>query len=189
MNEHNEAKERMWAEGCLKGNRKAQKEVFGFLVPYLRGAVRRYIFDEDEVQDVLQEAFIRIFRSIGQFDADRGTLRGWSARIAINVAITEGKKRARQHALPGQVELEVQPQVFEDMAMEDLMEELKEMPEDQYNVLNLHLVDGYSHQEISDIVGITVDLSRQRLARARKWVQTRFELSGDEMRSINQNRA
>jgi RNA polymerase sigma factor (sigma-70 family) len=189
MEAHEEAREQRWARDCGEGSRKAQKEVFEFLAPYLRGAVRRYIFDDEEVQDVLQEAFIRVFRSIHKFDAGRGTLRSWSARIAVNVAITEGKRRARQQALPGQVELQVEPKVLEDMALQDLVTELQGMPEDQYEVLNLHLVDGFSHKEISDMIGITVDLSRQRLARARKWVQTRFELSGDEMRSLNQNPA
>lgn len=167
-------------EGCKRGERAAQKALFEGLVPYLRGAVRRYIWDDDVVQDVLQEAFIRIFRSLDRYDAAKGSLRTWGARIAVNVAITEGQKRSRWEERAEYAEVQVSPEVLETMAVEDMVDLLRAMPEDQYTVLNLHAFEGFNHDEIGEMMGITAELSRQRLSRARKWVKQRFEREGDE---------
>ena len=86
-----------WMEGCKRGEKAAQKALFQSLVTYLRGVVRRYIWDAEVVEDVLQEAFIRIFRNVGRYDAEKGTVKTWAARIAVNVALTEGKKRVTPH--------------------------------------------------------------------------------------------
>ena len=176
-----EREELQWIEGCKRGDGAAQRHVFGSLFPYLKGAVRRYIYDEDEIQDVLQEAFIRIFKYIDQFDPNRGRMRPWAAKIAINVAITEGKRRQRIQELPGQTALTIDPSALETMALEDLIALLKGMPSELYEVLNLILVDGFSHKEAASMLSISAELSRQRLTRARKWVTERFELSGGEL--------
>lgn len=170
-----------WIEGCKRGERAAQKALFQSLVPYLRGAVKRYIWDVDAVEDVLQEAFIRIFRSVDRYDPQKGAVRTWAARIAVNVALTEGKKRAKWERTGVEVEVNVGPDVLENLAMEELMEVLKAMPEEQYTVLNLHLIEGFSHEEIGDMLGITTELSRQRLTRARKWVRQRMERTGEPL--------
>lgn len=170
-----------WIEGCKRGERAAQKALFKSLVPYLRGAVKRYVWDADTVEDVLQEAFIRIFRSVDRYDPQKGAVRTWAARIAVNVALTEVKKRAKWERTGVEVEMKVGPDVLENLAMEELMEVLKAMPEEQYVVLNLHLIEGFSHEEVGNMLGITTELSRQRLTRARKWVRQRMERSGEPL--------
>ena len=130
-----------WLEGCRKGDRTAQREAYRALFPILRGAVRRYTWSEADVQDILQEAFIRIFKSMEQFDQNRGSFRNWSTRIAINTAINEGKKRARHRVADHEVSVPIESNALQDMALEDLVHTLSAMPEDQYHVLNLHLVD------------------------------------------------
>ena len=170
-----------WLEGCRKGDRTAQREAYRALFPILRGAVRRYTWSEADVQDILQEAFIRIFKSMEQFDQNRGSFMNWSTRIAINTAINEGKKRARRRVADHEVSVPIESNALQDMALEDLINTLSAMPEDQYHVLNLHLVDGFSHKDIADLLDITPDISRQRLARARKWVRDRFERSGSDL--------
>ena len=170
-----------WIEGCKRGDRAAQKALFEWLVPYMRGAVKRYIWDDGLVQDVLQEAFIRIFRNLERFDAEKGSLRPWAARIAVNVAITEGQRRSRAEFPSVQMEAAISPDVLERMAVEDIVKVLRTMPEEQYTVLNLHAFEGFSHDEIGDMMGITAALSRQRLSRARKWVKQRFEREGDAL--------
>ena len=170
-----------WIEGCKRGDRAAQKALFEWLVPYIRGAVKRYIWDDGLVQDVLQEAFIRIFRNLERFDAEKGSLRPWAARIAVNVAITEGQRRSRAEFPSVQMEAAISPDVLERMAVEDIVKVLRTMPEEQYTVLNLHAFEGFSHDEIGDMMGITAALSRQRLSRARKWVKQRFDRAGDAL--------
>ena len=168
-----------WIEGCKRGDRAAQKALFEWLVPYMRGAVKRYIWGEELVQDVLQEAFIRIFRNLERFDAEKGSLRPWAARIAVNVAITEGQKRSKVDNPRPNAEVAISPDVLERMAVEDIVKVLRTMPEEQYTVLNLHAFEGFSHDEIGEMMGITAAFSRQRLWWARKWVKQRFDRAGD----------
>ena len=176
----NGTSEAEWLVGCKKGDRNAQRQAFDALLPILRGVIRRYTRSEANVQDIIQESFIRIFKNMNQFDERKGAFKSWSTRIAINTAINEGKKHARHQSVEQEVHVPVEPDAIQNMALEDLVNMLKGMPEEQHHVLNLHLADGYSHKEISDMLGITPEMSRQRLSRARKWVRDRFELSGEE---------
>ena len=170
-----------WLEGCLKGNRLSQRDAFRHLLPILRGVVRRYTWNEFDVQDILQEAFIKIFKNINQFDKKKGSFTSWSKRIAINTAINEGKKRMRHRVIDHDVSAPIEPDVIHKMSLDDLIQTLTAMPTDQYRVLNLHLVDGFSHKEIGEMLNITPDVSRQRLAKARRWIKWRFELSGNDL--------
>jgi RNA polymerase sigma-70 factor (ECF subfamily) len=163
------------AAGCLAGDPKAQRALFDFLLPYLRHAVQRYVWQEEEVQDVLQEAFVRIFRSLDQFDASKAQVQTWATRIAINQAITSGKRQAaRPEVRHSPEEAGEGPAVLEDLAAEDLLHELRRMPSELYEVLMLHAVDGHDHGEIAGMLGISVWSSRKRLSRARKWVKNHF---------------
>ena len=72
-----------WMEGCKRGEKAAQKALFQSLVPYLRGVVRRYIWDAEVVEDVLQEAFIRIFRNVGRYDAEKGAVKTWYCQLLL----------------------------------------------------------------------------------------------------------
>lgn len=170
-----------WLEECLKGNRRSQRDAFRHLLPILRGVVRRYTWNEFDVQDILQEAFIKIFKNINQFDKKKGSFTSWSKRIAINTAINEGKKRMRHRVIDHDVSAPIEPDVIHKMGLDDLIQTLTAMPTDQYRVLNLHLVDGFSHKEIGEMLNITPDVSRQRLAKARRWIKWRFELSGNDL--------
>lgn len=164
--------------GCLAGDPKAQRALFDFLLPYLRHAVQRYVWEEEEVQDVLQEAFVRIYRSLDQFDASKAQVQTWATRIAINQAITSGKRKAaRPQVLRGEDRSNERgegPAVLEDLAAEDLLHELQRMPPELYHVLMLHAVDGHDHGEVAELLGISVWSSRKRLSRARKWVKKHF---------------
>ena len=170
-----------WLEGCLGGNRQSQRDAFRHLFPILRGAVRRYTWNESDVEDILQEAFFRIFKSAKQFDKTKGSFTNWSKRIAINTAINEGKKRMRHRVIDHDVPVPIEPDVILKMGLDDLVQMLAAMPTDQYRVLNLHLVDGFSHKEIGEMLNITPDVSRQRLSKARRWIKRRFELSGNDL--------
>ncbi len=168
--------------GCLDGDSAAQRKLFDQLLPYLKSAVRRYIWSEADVQDVLQETFIRIFRHLHQHDPSKGQVQTWATKIAINAAITFGTKKVKHMARERVHIPEVhQPEVLAKLDAEGLLERLKALPRDQYDVLILHAVDGYSHDEIAVMLKITSITSRKRLSRAKQWILSRFDLEGSEM--------
>ena len=169
-------------QGCLDGDLTAQRSLFNHLLPYLKSAVRRYIWSETDVQDVLQEAFIRIFRHLHQFDSSRGQVQTWATKIAVNAAISFGMKESRPGALSPSHKLDSEePEVFAHLNTEDLLRRLRALPREQYDVLLLHAVDGYSHDEIAAILNVTPLTSRKRLSRAKQWIVSRFDLDGSEM--------
>ena len=93
-----------------------------------------------------------------------------------------GTKKVIKNTLERVPEPQVhQPEVLAKLDAEGLLERLKTLPRDQYNVLILHAVDGYSHDEIAVMLDITPATSRKRLSRAKQWILSRFDLDGGEM--------
>ncbi len=172
-----------YIKGCMEGDRNSQLVLFKSLTPTLRGVVRRYTWNEEDVQDVLQEVFLRIFKNITFFDPNKSSLVTWACRIAINTAINEGHKRSRTVNGSTNIDISIQPNALESLALDDLISVLKTMPESLYTILNLYIVDGFDHNEISGMLGISAELSRQRLSRAKRWVKERFEMEGNDWKS------
>ncbi|MGB1383838.1 MAG: RNA polymerase sigma factor [Flavobacteriales bacterium] len=169
-------------ERCLNNDAVAQRGLFDSLLPYLKSAVRRYIWSEEDVQDVLQEAFLRIFRKLHQFDASKGQVQTWATKIAINAAISFGTKASKRSEQILSLTPETQePAVFNQFNAEALLQRLKALPRDQYEVLILHAVDGYSHDEIAALLNISSMTSRKRLSRAKQWIVSRFDVDGSEL--------
>ena len=132
---------------CLNGVSTAQRALFTRLLPYLKSAVRRYIWSETDVQDVLQEAFIRIFRNLDQFDPAKGKVHTWARKIAVNVAITEGIKESKRTSRLDANSVTQEKEVYSDaheedvlrkLDLESLLQRLQLMPRNNYNVLFLY---------------------------------------------------
>ncbi|MFT4778934.1 MAG: RNA polymerase sigma factor (sigma-70 family) [Flavobacteriales bacterium] len=159
-------------EGCLRGESAYQRELYDLLVPYLNGICGRYLDNTSHRKDVLQEAFILIFKKINQFDSSKGAFHSWASRIVINLSLKQnksGKKLVHFQAEKGEETIAVAPDVISQMSNEELIRFLRTMPPKFYEVFILFVVDGYAHEEIAEILGIKVSLSRKRLVRARTW--------------------
>ena len=159
---------------CLKGERKAQRELYDLTLPYFRAIVQRHLYNNQEWNDVLQEIYLRIFRSLSSFDPQKGTFLHWSTRIAINTSITCGVKAASQKTtslVEGHHDVAVPPLAIDRLTVEELLQEMGKMPKDFYRVFMLVAVEGFTHVEASDFLEISSDLSRQRLSRAKLWLQ------------------
>ena len=159
---------------CLKSERKAQRELYDLTLPYVRAIVQRQVYHSREWNDVLQEIYLRIFRSLASFDSEKGTFLNWSSRIAINTAITYGVKAASNETKALDVEsheLAAEPLAINDLTVQELLKEMSKMPNDFYRVFMLVAIEDYTHIEVADLLEISGDLSRQRLSRAKSWIQ------------------
>lgn len=164
---------------CKKYNPQAQKLVYDTLLPYLNSICKRYLTDLQSRNDVLQESFIKIFTKINQFDPNKGEFRSWSARIVINACIQHSNKTiSRKETALSSVEYQIpiNPDIIERLSNEEILMVLQKMPKDFYQVFNLYIVDGFSHDEIAKMLEIKTSLSRKRLGRAREWIASRTEL-------------
>ena len=163
-------------DGLQKQDHRAQREFYDLMLPYLRAICSRYLYEKSNIKDVLQESFISIFTKIDSFDSKKGSLRKWSSTIVINNSINQNRKTSRRQE--SQFEIKIhdlgESNAVLNMSDEDLLFILKKMPSELLDVFNLNVIDGYSHQEISDILHISILSSRKKLSRARKWLQTTF---------------
>ncbi len=158
-------------EGCRKGHSKCQKALVDRYSGLLFTICLRYTGDENKSKDVLQESFIRVFKSIRTFDPDRGSLQNWMKKITVNMCLKTIKKN--QIASTGLTidindNLSVGPDVISKMNADDLLKLIQTLPEGYRQVFNLSVIEGYNHKEIADKLGIAEVSSRSNLSRAKQ---------------------
>ncbi|MEM7575556.1 MAG: RNA polymerase sigma factor [Bacteroidota bacterium] len=162
-------------ERCRGADRQAQESVYRMAyVPMMRLALR-YTYNEQDAADVLNRAMLKVFTKVTQFQGDATNFPGWIRRIVVNEALdfarAQQKRTSRQAALD-------QPQTLEEGAVSQLMEQerllflLQQLPKTSATVFNLYAMEGYSHQEISELLNLSVSNSKWHLYSARKKLQT-----------------
>ncbi|MGK0364737.1 MAG: RNA polymerase sigma factor (sigma-70 family) [Saprospiraceae bacterium] len=162
-------------KSCQAQNRAAQKELYLALLPYLRAVINRYLRDNSYEKDVLQESFVKVFRSISKYDPDKAPVKNWAARIVINTCINYNE---RIIGLPAEefIAEAHESRISEEINVEEITDEkmlnvLKEMPKGYFEVFNLFVIDEYSHKEIAAILNIAEAVSRKKLSRAKNWLR------------------
>ncbi len=163
-----ESLNRIW-EGCKANNRKQQELLYKILAPKMMAVCMRYTTDRDEAQDVMQEGFIKIFKNINNYRGE-GSLEGWIRRIMVHSAISRYRK-LKPVVLSDDISESSQPCYTSDqntnIEAKELMGIIQQLPGNYRSVFNLYAIEGYSHQEIGSMLGITELLSRTTLHRAR----------------------
>ena len=162
---------------CLSNHRESQRQLYEVLMPYLNVICKRYLVNESDLKDALQDTFINIFKALGQFDVERASFKTWATRIAINCCLkknTKHKAQATQEFITDLHETTISPDALESLSNAELIQWLKGMPTQYFEVFNMYVIDGFSHPEIAEILGIEVSLSRQRLSRGRAWLKKKL---------------
>ena len=177
---HQDWDEQRLASLCSEGNRMAEDELYRRYAARVYTLCRRYTGDDDDAKDLMQESLIQVLDKIQSFSyKGKGSLYGWISRIAINKALNQIKRqRWRTVSLdirsqenipdPAEEEMEAIPQ-------EKLLEWIARLPHLRRAVFNLYCIDGYSHKEIGQLLGISEKGSAGVLAKARK--QLKEEIS------------
>ena len=160
--------------GCKKQQAAAQRRLFAHFAPVMMTTARRYATDWAEAEDILQEAFVKIFRSFEQFDPERGALEAWVRRIVVNTAIQHWHRWRKDRATLSDDILATQPATSDPdgpMTEEEILAYIAALPPGFRMVFNLYAIEGYAHAEIAKMLGITESASRSQLARARQQLQ------------------
>ena len=129
-------------------------------VQYLSAVCRRYLTDEDDVKDVLQESFVKIFSSLRKFSwRGEGSLRAWMKRIVVNEALMVLRRASRLDTVPvsdssAESVGEEEPQT-DGIPMAVLQKMIRELPDGYRTVFNLYVLEGMSHKEIASLLGIS----------------------------------
>jgi len=169
--------ERELIEGCLKKNSKSQRRLFELYAGKMMTVCRRYANDQTEAEDILQEAFIRVFSNIAQYRFE-GSLEGWIRRIVIHTALRIlQKKKIRFAEINDDLDIEqsMNADGISTLSAEELLKLISALPEGYRIVFNLYVLEGYDHNEIAAMLDINAATSRSQLSKARKVLQTQIE--------------
>lgn len=160
--------------GCLKNDRRVQEQLYRKYANEMYAICLAYESDRDSAKDILQEAFIKVFKSMEQFDK-RGSLKGWIRRIIINTAIDfYRRKGVEANFVDVERIADVTPDNAEELggyASQDILSHVKRLPEGARVIFNLFALEGYSHKEIAEKLNITEGTSKSQFSRARQLLQ------------------
>lgn len=167
------AKEEELIKGCLQRERTAQKRLYETYSSKMYALCYRYVRDPMQAEDILVTAFMKVFDKIEQFKQE-GSFEGWIRRIVVNEALTHLRRNRTMYL---ETELEAADRepdydkLSDHLEAEDLLNMIQEMPAGYRIVFNMYAIDGYSHKEIAEQLGISENTSKSQLSRARVYLQ------------------
>jgi len=166
-------------EPLKQNNRKAQEAFYRFFAPKMFGVCLRFSADSDEAEDIMQEGFIRVFRYIKDYRGD-GSFEGWVRRTMVNTAINHYKRRIkRSFTKPIEqagLAAGFNANIVEQMSANELLKIISKLPVGYRTVFNLNIIEGYTHREIGELLGISENTSKSQLSRARASLQKKLEM-------------
>lgn len=160
--------------GCIKKDPKAQRLLYEKYSSKMLAVCYRYTGNRDEAQDLLHDGFISLFDKIKSYSGT-GSFEGWMRKLFVNTALMHLRKRDILR-FPEDVsavdkETHDNPEVLDNIAARDLLRLIASMPSGFRTIFNLYAIEGFSHQEISESLGISESSSRSQLSRARVWLK------------------
>jgi RNA polymerase sigma factor (sigma-70 family) len=167
--------------GVLRGSPAHQSALYRqYSVPMFR-VLLRFARDKAEAEDMLQDGFIRVFRDMAQFRGE-GALGGWIRRIMVNTALSHLRKqrdfiRDTADFSPFENRLRTEEDFAANLDAETLMKYLQKLPPGYRAVFNLYAVDGFSHEEIAEQLGISIGTSKSQLFKAREYLKKMLDKS------------
>jgi RNA polymerase sigma-70 factor, ECF subfamily len=152
---------------CIRQDRRGEKLLYERYVTMMARLCHRYLKDNTEVQDVLIEGFVKVFEKLKTFEY-RGeqSLEVWIRRIMINECLMRLRKRHMYLSIIDDDNDPVQP-AHQGAETREIIMLMHHLPTGYRTVLNLYVIDGYSHKEIAELLGITESASRSQLTHAR----------------------
>jgi RNA polymerase sigma-70 factor (ECF subfamily) len=161
-------------EGCKKGDRTAQRKLFDALAPKMMALCLRYTGDSQTAEDVLQDGFVTLFTRLDSYSG-KGSFEGWARKIFVNAALMQLRKN---DALSGSDDIDAArslssgaPTAVEDLGYREIMKLIASLPDGLRTVFNMYVIEGYTHKEIGEALGMEEATSRSKLQRARVRLQ------------------
>jgi RNA polymerase sigma factor (sigma-70 family) len=163
---------------CHRREPAAQRALYARYAARMLGVARRYATCLAEAEDILQDAFVKVFTHLSDFRAE-GSLEGWIRRVVVTTAINHwqsGKLRRRCQAAPERLpEPAVAAAAPDRLNVAEVLALIEQLPDGCKMILLLYAVDGYSHSEISELLGIQESTSKAQLSKARKQLQHLYQ--------------
>jgi RNA polymerase sigma factor (sigma-70 family) len=164
-------------QGCINEDRQCQRDLFNRYAGKMMTVCLRYARHRMEAEDILQDAFIKIFDNIKRFE-NKGSFEGWIRRIVVNTALKNASRHSFQKELMGTdniVETSEDPSVLSKLSEDEILGLIQQLPDGYRMVFNLYCIEGYSHKEIGEALGIEESTSRSQLVKSRNMLQNKLK--------------
>ena len=176
--------------GCQDGDLSAFDRLYTRYSSAMFGLCLRYARDREEAQDILQEGFMKVYDKISQYSGE-GSFEGWMRRLFVNLALDQYKSRKREqerlqtYAEEGGADTDA-PSLWPDVSEKEIVDLIRQLPEGYRMVFNLFAVEGFSHRDIAQQLGISESTSKTQFFKARKQLRRMLEtyLRQKEMNAI-----
>ena len=168
----------------MEGNRRMQEELYRRFSPRMYAVCLRYASNAEEAEDILQEGFIKVFKKLNSFRGE-GSFEGWVRRIFVNTAIEQFRRKRYLQPVTEKEENTIEGKYFsvlDEMAEKDILGLVRELSPGYRTVFNMYVVEGYTHKEIADMLGISEGTSKSQLSRAKVILQDMVKKFIDQQR-------
>lgn len=171
-------------KGCIKGKHDSFSMLYQRYASVMLGICCRYCKTRPEAEDVLQEGFIKVFQKISTYKG-KGSFEGWLRRIMINTALNHFKANSKHYYhedidLVNNVTIKSDEEIltFENEISQDkIIQLIQELPAGYNMIFNLYVIDGLTHSEIANELGISINTSKSQLLKARKWLRNKLSIN------------
>lgn len=175
---HLNTREADWIEGAKAGDRRSQKAIYDMLSGKMYAVCLRYMGDRDSAEDILQDGFVTLYSKLDTFSGE-GSFEGWARKIFVNTALMSLRKK---DALKNSEDVDAawdittdDPSAIQKIGYNDLLKMVAALPPGFRTVFNMYVIEGYSHKEIAEALGISETTSRSQLQRARTLLQSKIK--------------
>ena len=161
-------------------DRRAMSQLYQMYIEELSSVCYRYVPDDNDAKDVLQNSFVKIFTSLPAFEyRDEPSFRGWMNRIVVNESLNFLKERKKLlftelHEADVQQSANEEP-ISDRLSADELHQLISELPDGYRTVINLYVFEGYSHKQIADLLGITEGTSGSQLYYAKRLLSKKIK--------------
>ncbi len=161
--------------GCCRGDRASQKALYDLYCRKMLSVSLRYSKSMSEAEDITQEGFVKVFNNIKDFRQD-SKLETWITRIMVNTALNARRKKMYLYPMVdiGEINLPEEEISISGIHFTQLIEMIQSLPQGCQIVFNLFAIDGYSHKEIGEMLGISEGTSKSQFARAKSLLQSKL---------------
>jgi RNA polymerase sigma factor (sigma-70 family) len=173
--------------GCMQGDRRMQEELYRRFSPRMYAVCLRYAGNAEEAEDILQEGFIKVFKKMDSFRGD-GSFEGWMRRIFVNTAIEHFRRKRYLMPVTEKEENSIEGKytsALDDLGAKDILALIQDLSPGYRTVFNMYVVEGYTHREIAEMLGISEGTSKSQLSRAKVILQDMVRTYIDKQRGVN----
>ena len=156
-------------QACLKGDLKAQHAFYTFFSSSMFAVCLRYSNTREDAKDILQDGFIKVFAKLSQYSG-KGSLEGWLKRVFVNTALEHyrvNKVYQAQSDVMEALQVSTEANAIGHLTEQEILLVMQQMAPGFRTILNMYAIEGYTHAEIAEVLGISEGTSKSQLSRAR----------------------